>query len=286
MTDTGDRLTILAEAEKYDGIAPFSEAFLRGITEDLGHRHFEEHSGGELAGLAALAPDGSAELVVHPAVRHRGYGAALARAVLEAEPAAGIWAHGDLPEARETARSLGMRKTRELYVMGLGGDALRAGADLTVPAGYEALNYPAAVERFGREAVEGQWLAVNNDAFSWHPEQGGWDADRLRRGMDTDWFDPDGVWFLYRDGVMAGFHWTKPHPGGVGEVYVIGLATAFRGAGLGTPLLSLGLGHLVGNGADEVILYVEADNGPAVHRYDVMGFTVKESHVVYQKHSK
>ncbi len=282
MTDTGERLRILAEAEKYDGVAPFSESFVRGIREDLGHRHFEERSGGELAGLAALAGDGSVELVVHPAVRRRGHGSSLIRAVLEANPGAGFWAHGNLPEARQTARRLGMEQVRELIVMGIDGEALAAGARPNVPAGYEALHYPEAVKRFGRDAVEAQWLAVNNDAFSWHPEQGGWDAERLRRGMDTDWFDPEGVWFLYRGEEMAGFHWTKMHPGKVGEVYVIGLSSSFRGHGLGAPLLSLGLEHLTGRGADEVILYVEADNGPAVHRYDSMGFTVRESHVVYK----
>ena len=60
-----------------------------------------------------------------------------------------------------------------------------------------------------------------------------------------------------------------------------GLASAFRGRGLGGPLLRLGLEHMVGKGADRVILYVEADNGPAVKVYEDLGFTVAEEHVVW-----
>ena len=42
-----------------------------------------------------------------------------------------------------------------------------------------------------------------------------------------------------------------------------------------------GLEHLVAGGSRRVILYVEADNVPAVRRYEAMGFEVAERHVVY-----
>lgn len=286
MTTNGERQQLLDEAERFDGVAPFSEAFVRGLREDLGHVHVERRSDGELTGLAALAPDGSAELVVHPAVRRRGHGAALISAVLERTPEAGLWAHGNTTDAQETARAMGLEKVRELLVMELQGEDLRRSARPEIPAGYEALTYTQAVERWGRDAAEAKWLAVNNDAFSWHPEQGGWDEARLHRAMGAEWFDPEGVWFLRCGEELAGFHWTKVHTdgaGGVGEVYVIGLASPYRGEGLGAPLLSLGLESLVERGAEQVILYVESDNGPAVHRYDEMGFTVRESHVMYRR---
>ncbi|WJY68723.1 mycothiol synthase [Corynebacterium auris] len=281
MTNIEERKQLLGEAEKHDGVAPFSEAFVRGLEEDLGHRHFERRDNGELVGLAALAPDGSAELAVRPAARRRGHGTALVRQVLAANDKAGLWAHGNVPAAQEAARALSLRVTRELLVMGIGGSELQAAAREEVPAGYEALNYEEAARRWGRESVEQQWLAVNNDAFSWHPEQRGWDLERLHQGMDTDWFDPAGVWFIYQGEDMAGFHWTKVHPDGVGEVYVVGLASEHRGRGLGGPLLSVGLNSLVEQGLEQVILYVEADNEPAVRRYRQMGFAVRESHVVY-----
>ena len=43
-----------------------------------------------------------------------------------------------------------------------------------------------------------------------------------------------------------------------------------------------GLEHLAAGGSRRVILYVEADNGPAVRRYGELGFTVAERHVVYK----
>ena len=44
----------------------------------------------------------------------------------------------------------------------------------------------------------------------------------------------------------------------------------------------MGLNHLVAGGSPQVILYVEADNVPAVKRYLQLGFKVDESHVVYK----
>ena len=103
--------------------------------------------------------------------------------------------------------------------------------------------------------------------------------------MDTDWFDPEGLWFLYdergAEPALAGFHWTKRHPGATGEVYVVGLSSSYWGEGMGGPLMAIGLEHLVKDGSSQVILYVEADNRPAVKRYNEIGFTVAESHVVY-----
>ena len=259
----GDRVRPLLEAaEAHDGIAAFSESFVQGLDDErVRHTHFLVEDGGDVAACAGLAEDGSAELVVHPGFRRKGIGEALARKVLAAK--------------------LGLSVSRELLVMGVSaGDIPSGGPEL--PDGFEALDYVGAVERWGRDAVETQWLEVNNDAFSWHPEQGGWDLERLHRAMEADWFDPAGVQLLYEGEQLAGFHWTKRHPDETGEVYVVGLASRHRGEGMGGPLMQMGLNHLVGGGSPQVILYVEADNVPAVKRYLQLGFKVDESHVVYK----
>ncbi len=281
-----ERLDLVDAAAAHDGVAAFSEPFRRALQREAGHIYFERFEAETLVGLAALAPDGSAELAIAPDKRRRGHGAALVREVLERNPHAGLWAHGNLPAARGLAAALALEPTRTLYVMGLDGEGLDAATEVGDLGEFYALPYPQAVERFGKESVEQQWLQVNNEAFSWHPEQGGWDLGQLRDAMDTDWFDPHGVWFIYDGEKLAGFHWTKQHPGSVGEVYVVGLADGARGKNLGGPLLSLGVKHLVGGGARRVILYVESDNEPAVRRYQQMGFVVDESHVVYSAGDK
>lgn len=279
----GDRVRALLDAaEEADGIAAFSEAFVQGLDDArLRHTHFLAEYNGQVVACAGLAEDGSAELVVHPQRRQEGIGEALAEAVRAEDSDAGLWAHGNLPAAEAMAASLGLRVDRELLVMGIDAEEIPAGGP-DLPEGFEALDYVEAGKRWGRDVVDKQWLEVNNDAFSWHPEQGGWDLERLRRAMEAEWFDPAGVQLLYHGDELAGFHWTKRHPDATGEVYVVGLASRYRGEGMGGPLMQMGLDHLVQAGSAQVILYVEADNEPAVKRYCQLGFAVRETHVVYR----
>lgn len=284
--------TLLARVAEHDGVEAFSEAFMKGLTNGQ-HEHIAislDDDPQALAAIAAIAPDGSAELAVHPDYRRRGIGSDLAKQVLARRGDAGLWAHGNLPAAQALAASLDLRPTRELLVMSIEGEALRAigapGATADALRGYPGLrenSYADEVGKRGEGIVDKQWLAVNNEAFDWHPEQGGWDIARLHEGMNTDWFDPHGVRFVWEGERLAGFHWTKRHPGQaeLGEVYVVGVADAYRGRGLGDPLMRAGVEHLVAGGAEKVILYVEADNAPAVARYETLGFSVTERHVVY-----
>lgn len=284
--ELASRLEELAEqAERVDGMAPLSEQFLNGLTDSrLQHRHLVAWVDKKPCGVAGL--DGStAELFIAPDFRGQGYGALLCDAAAET-PNLQAWAHGNLPAAQALAHSRGLQVTRKLVVMGIGGEELAAVArPEDVPL--TALNYSESVAKWGQEFVEEQWLKANNEAFSWHPEQGGWDIDRLHRGMEADWFDPADLLFLWDtagDPVLAGFHWTKWHAEeapGFGEVYVVGLAADYRGKKLGGPLLQIGLRRMVEKGAQRVILYVEADNDPALKAYERLGFKVDEEHVVW-----
>ena len=92
---------------------------------------------------------------------------------------------------------------------------------------------------------------------------------------------------------MLGFHWTKIHPAptGVaphGEVYVLGVDPDAQGRGLGKALTLAGLAHLRERGVDHVLLYVEADNDPAVSLYRRVGFThdPRDTHVQYTRASR
>ncbi|OFN78117.1 MULTISPECIES: mycothiol synthase [unclassified Corynebacterium] len=282
---------LAAAAETHDGVAPLSEQFLIGLRDDrLGHRHLLAIEDGEVLGVAALDRQ-TVELFV--GVDHRGRG--IGQALVDALPASPqIWAHGNLPAAQALAKRNEMDVVRRLLVMAIEGRDLRAAEEAPATVdGLEIHTYTKSVERFGREHVEAEWVRTNNEAFSWHPEQGGWDLERLHRGMEAEWFDPADVLFLWdsHDGAhsaptMAGFHWLKWHAEDTpafGEVYVVGLGEDYRGRGLGGPLLTAGLQRMVEKRADKVILYVEADNDPAVKAYERLGFSIAEEHCVWAK---
>ena len=155
--------------------------------------------------------------------------------------------------------------------------------DLPEPVLPEGLTLRAFVP--GRD--EDAWLAANRAAFAHHPEQGSLGRADLEARMAEDWFDPAGF-LLAVDAQdrIAGFHWTKIHEpaihqtasgsdahGALGEVYVVGVVPGAQGTGLGRALTLAGIRHLLGQGIHAVMLYVDADNEPAVRLYRSLGFT-------------
>jgi mycothiol synthase len=127
---------------------------------------------------------------------------------------------------------------------------------------------------------------VNNRAFDWHPEQGGWDVEQVRVREAEPWFDPAGFLLAVdADDRLLGFHWTKVHSDAepIGEVYVLGVDPSAHGRGLGVALTLAGLHHLRGRGLREVMLYVEADNHGAVAMYRKLGFTDWDTDVAYSR---
>lgn len=133
-----------------------------------------------------------------------------------------------------------------------------------------------AVRPFRVGHDEAAWLEVNNRAFRRHPEQGGWDLATLSAREQETWFDPAGFLLHERDGRLAAFCWTKVHPDEdpvLGEIYVVAVDPDFHGLGLGRALTVAGLGHLAGAGIRVGMLYVDADNVPALSLYRALGFT-------------
>jgi len=224
-----------------------------------------------------VAEGPAAELVIHPDHRGRGFGLALARALLaEAAPQPlRVWAHGDLPAARALAARAGFARIRSLWTMH------RPLADpLPAPVFPEGVT----VRTFSVGADEAAWLDVNRKAFASHPEQGAWTAEDLSLREREPWFDPDGFFLAERAGKLAGFHWTKIHgtPPAIGEVYVLGVDPAGQGGGLGRALTLAGLQYLRSRGLPEVMLYVDEDNRPAVRLYESLGFTHRGTDVMFR----
>jgi len=239
-----------------------------------------------VVGYLQMAPgrggaDATAELVVHPQFRRRGHGSQLARAAGELSGGrVRFWAHATLPAARATAHALHLVAVRELLRMSR---KLRDIPEPVVPQGVRVRTYGGSVD-------DAELLRVNNAAFAWHPEQGGWtEADLAERRLEP-WFDPAGLFLAFAKdtGALLGFHWTKVHTDrpGLGEVYVVGVDPAAQGRGLGRILTQVGIDHLAGrlSGYDdaEVMLYVEADNAAAVSTYRRLGFAVCNVDTAYR----
>ena len=262
---------LVASATAADGVSALDEAALLRLTD--------VHSGGHLVlrsdrllGYAQLGD--TAALVVHPDARRVGHGSELLAELLGAGPRPlSVWAHGDLPAAKALARAFGLRRSRELW-------QLRRLLDETLPT----VTWPSdvTVRSYVPGADDATWLALNAEAFADHPEQGRMTQADLDARLSSDWFDPAGFFLAERDGRAVGFHWTKVlERGRVGEVYVIGVAPGAQGGGLGRALTLHGLHHLRSTGLREVLLYVEADNTPAVAVYERLGFARAAVDVAY-----
>ena len=127
-------------------------------------------------------------------------------------------------------------------------------------------------------------IAINNRAFSWHPEQGGMTLDGLHSRQAEPWFEPEGLLIHERDGRVVGFNWTKEHRDAdphMGEIYVIAIDPDYHGLGLGRGLTLAGMAHLHGRGFDIGMLYVESDNDAANRTYERVGFTRHHTNRAY-----
>ena len=127
-------------------------------------------------------------------------------------------------------------------------------------------------------------IAVNNRAFSWHPEQSGMTRDSLAATMSEPWFNADGVRLFERDGELLGFCWTKVHNDMDpihGEIYVIAVDPSAHGQGLGIPMTLAGLDWINDQDIAHALLYVESDNDAANATYRKIGFSRHQTNRAY-----
>jgi mycothiol synthase len=218
------------------------------------------------------------DCIVGPHAEHRR-GTLLAGLVHELPGDAAItwWTHDGDHDAAALAASLGMHAGRTLLQM-----------RCPLPP---AATTDVATRPFVVGADETAWLDVNNAAFAWHGEQGGWDLVTLEQRELEPWFRADGFLLHERDGRLAAFCWTKLHlpptptDATIGEIYVIAVHPDYHGIGLGKALTLAGLTWLHHAGATEGMLYVDAQNTGAVAMYVALGFHITHTDQAYARPS-
>ncbi len=275
---------IIAAASRVDGVEPVGEQVVRELPLRR-TQHLVATDAKRVVGYLNLATDPdaaapTAELVVAPGARRRGIGSAMVKVAMDkAGAGTRVWAHGNLEPARATAAAVGLEPVRELWQMHR---TLRDLPDAPMPAGIEMRTYRGPAD-------DDELLRVNNAAFSWHPEQGGWTPDDIAERRSAPWFDAAGLFLAFdeRTHRLAGFHWTKLHLDrpGLGEVYVLGVDPGEQGRGLGRALTLVGLHHLAerlsGESEPAVMLYTESDNTEAVSTYQRLGFEMSGVDTAY-----
>lgn len=287
-TLTEDELKFLDDVAVTDGAPEISGGLMAIATgEDTAHEAQTASSiwrlfdGEALIGFGIRALQGdrhAAEFLIAPDHRGQGFGERLLRTILDEEPEAWCWSHGDHPAAAHLAQKYGLGRDRVLYQMrtdtGLSLDAL---PETRSPDGVEIRSFAPG--------DEDGWLAVNNSAFDWHPEQGGQTRADIDAVVTASDFDPNTFIIAARGGEVIGFHQTKitdtDDQGRLGEVYVVGVDPRIHAKGVGKALTVEGMRRMVAAGAETIELYVESDNAPALGLYERLGFHVAVAHVAY-----
>ena len=261
--DAGDDLDDLLTADLAHG--PAADSYLAAVVDDAdgnpcAYAQASEGNEGMVVGVVSTAT---------PPERLRLHRTALA-ALLDALPPEHDVTWWPSIADEPLATRLGLHPDRRL---------LRMEAPLPLAATTDVATRPF---RVGED--EGAWLDVNNAAFHWHGEQGGWDHDTLRRREQEPWFDPAGFLLHERDGRLAAFCWTKRHDDGVGEVYVIAVHPDFHGLGLGRALTVAGFDHQYRHGATCGMLFVDDGNSNAVRLYESLGLQAVAARQSYHRH--
>ena len=277
---------LINAASAVDKVPPVGEQVLRALAQQrTEHLLITDEASGTLLGYLNFAPArdqtaAMAELVVHPRARRRGIGTTMAVAALDKSAGRSrFWAHGTLDSARATASELGLVAVRELIQMRR---SLQGALQPEVPD-------DVGIRTYAGPDDDAEVLRVNNAAFRFHPEQGGWTPADVAERRAEPWFDPHGLFLAFDNTTdkLLGFHWTKVHldKPGVGEVYVVGVDPSAQGRGLGRLLTSVGVAalatRLAGTTDPTVMLYVESDNTAAVRTYEGLGFTVYSVDTAY-----
>lgn len=287
-------LSLIASAADRDGAPPVSEHLLLHLRHggDQSDIHFIASLDGQIIGYAHLdstdqVEGPSAEVVVDPKRRGQGVGQLLIKALIKSSSSQlRLWSHGDLQDAQNIAKKLGFERVRTVSQM-------RRSLIDPIPD----IDSGVAIRSFLPGQDNLAWIELNNKAFASHPDQGNWSLTDLEVRLKESWFDPQGLLIAEQSGKMAGFVWCKIHGGKshkhsegeqihdhdpIGEIYIMGVDPGATGGGIGRALTTSGLRHIRHQGIFTAMLYVDADNLPAINLYKSLGFTLWGRDVLYR----
>ncbi|WP_297741382.1 mycothiol synthase [uncultured Tessaracoccus sp.] len=249
--------SIFEAATAVDGVSPINESG-ELVVQELRPGHI---IASDVAEAVVDLRDGTIMLAVHPDHRRLGHGRELLQRVLSEHPTLDVWAFGTLPGAEALAHAVGLAPNRVLLRM-------------TRPLCHVASEaVPVEISPFQPDDADAI-VAINAQAFAHHPEQGKLTRAEFDDLRSQPWFSPDGLLVARDRDAPIGFHWTKRHGNGLGEVYVIAVAPGHEGKGIGRALLAAGLQHLFDVGDHTVELYVEAAEERVVRMYEAAGFSI------------
>lgn len=284
---------LIAQVAIEDGMSPLGEHVLihlhHGGDEDAIHLLGYDQNGNLIGYLHLDVTDKVAgpavEVAVAPHARGQGLGTALVRqaeALVDNAPIR-LWAHGINGTAHLLASTLGYHKVRELWQMR---------RSLFIPVSSANALPSIEIRTFDLATDFSEWLAVNQEIFSAHPEQGNWSAEDLTVRTKEAWFDPNGFFIATNAASeIIGFSWTKIHGGHkhgdhqhpeIGEIYVLGVLPKFRKSGLGRALTLKSLQYLQDQGLPAAMLYVEAENESAISLYESVGFAHWDTDIMFR----
>ena len=292
-------LDLIEAARSHDGIPPLADHVLLHL------RHGGDRADNHIIHTVSInSPDDtivgyahldttdevegpSAELVIHPDYRHRGYGKALLERIKElAGKRLRLWSHGDLPGAQNLTIHNGFHRVRTVIQM-----QRPLNDDIPFP------NPTTTIRSFLLDIDNDEWLKLNNRIFAGHPEQGRWTNNDLAIRTHEAWFDDRGFLLAIDQSKIIGFCWTKIHGGHthshgesndhhdhepIGEIYIMGIDPSYFRQGIGKDIALAGLHHLRYQGLNSVLLYVDETNSSAINLYTSIGFTESGRDVLYR----
>lgn len=191
-----------------------------------------------------------------------------------------LWLRGAEPSDVAAAQALGFVEQKRLHVLGLA--AVEQADRRPPPAGIVIERSTAA----HTDAVGRMFSIAHGDADD------GWDEEGLAVRRDSDWFrfaDVLLAWSVRTETPpdapreLVGIHWMKRRSATVGEVHNLVVHPEHQGRGIGAALLDAGLAHLFATGCAEVLLWVDADNTPALELYRSRGFAPRWDDVAVQR---